>query len=157
VRCNGLSGVKTVTPKQKLGNFGEQIVVSKCSCPRCKRNGCLKRLPANFKCADVICDFCGYLAQVKAVTSADVAILPKQLLGAAWSVQNARMDACIYFPLFIVLVQPGKAFAVYYLSADLQNPAMFLPRAPLSAFARRAGWQGFMYDLRSFQAGAIVR
>jgi type II restriction enzyme len=145
-----------MTPKQRLGLFGECLVVTKCSCPRCKRCGTLKRLPANFKCADVICDFCGYLAQVKAVTSGDVTRLPKQLLGAAWSVQKARMDAGIYFPLFIVLIQPGKAFAVYYLSADLQTPEMFLPRPPLSAHARRAGWQGFLYNLRELQVGSIV-
>jgi len=29
---------------------------------RCKREGTLRRLPANFKCADIICDFCGYRA-----------------------------------------------------------------------------------------------
>jgi type II restriction enzyme len=146
-----------LTPKQKLGLFGEALVAKHCRCARCKRRGSLKRLPTNFKCADLICDFCGYLAQVKASTCLDVAVLPKTLLGAAWSVQKDRMDAGIYFPLFIVLVQPGKAFAIYYLSADLQTPDMFLPRKPLSLNARRAGWQGFMYDFQELEPGAIVR
>ena len=34
------------------------------------------------------------------------------------------------------------------LPADLQNFAMFVPRKPLSAKAKRHGWQGFMIDLR---------
>lgn len=67
------------------------------------------------------------------------------------------MAAGIYFPLFLVLVQAPRVFAIHYLAADLQPPAMFLPRTPLSAQARRAGWQGFMYNLRHVPAGAIVR
>src|SRR3954454_19856941 len=47
------------TARQQLGEFGEQRVVKDCSCLRCKRPGSLLRLPPNFKCADVICDFCG--------------------------------------------------------------------------------------------------
>jgi hypothetical protein len=52
-----------VTTKQELGALGEQQVVRHCACPRCKRERTLKTLPPNFKCADVICDFCGYLGQ----------------------------------------------------------------------------------------------
>lgn len=118
----------------------------KCRCPRCKREITLKRLPPNFKCADIICDFCGYLAQVKAVTSANISEIPNKVLGAAWRHQRDRMDAAIYFPLFLVMVV-GKESAIYYLSAGLQKPSMFLSRKPLSATARRAGWQGFLYDL----------
>jgi hypothetical protein len=136
-----------VTARQKIGALGEQIVVQKCACPRCKRAKSLKRLPPNFRCADVICDFCGYLAQVKACTVESVDILPSKVLGAAWEPQKARMDAAIYFPLFIVLVQRRpKRHAIYFLSADLQEPLMFIPRLPLSKTAVRAGWRGFLYD-----------
>lgn len=62
------------------------------------------------------------------------------------------MAATSTSPLFLVLVAPGAtSYAIYYLSADLQEPAMFKPRNPLSATARRAGWQGFLYDLRAVQ------
>ncbi|WP_081440966.1 DpnI domain-containing protein [Ancylobacter novellus] len=145
------------TPRQLLGTFGEERVTKECSCPRCKRARTLVRLPPNFKCADVICDFCGYLAQVKASTSADVAVLPKQILGAAWGPQKLRMDAGIYFPLFLVLASKNlMQHAIYYLSADLQAPELFKPRKPLSATARRAGWTGFIYDLSAVH-DAIVR
>jgi hypothetical protein len=135
------------TAFQELGSFGELKVVQQCACPKCKRKGTLKRLPTNFKCADVICDFCGYLAQVKAARVADVNAIPKAVLGAAWMPQKERMDAAIYFPLFLVLVSKGsKQYAIHYLAADLQKPELFKPRSPLSKTARRAGWQGFMYD-----------
>ena len=78
-------------------------------------------------------------------------------MGGAWSVQKERMDAGIYFPLFIVLLNEKKKTAIYYLSADLQPPDMFEPRKPLSSKAKRAGWQGFKYDLSKVPDGAIVR
>jgi hypothetical protein len=134
------------TKRQVLGRFGEICVARECSCPRCKRPRTLRRLPNNFKCADLICDFCGYLAQVKAVAVRDVEVIPDILLGAAWAPQKERMAAAIYFPLFLVLVS-GRKHSIFYLSADLQIPQLFKPRSPLSSQARRAGWQGFVYVL----------
>jgi type II restriction enzyme len=136
------------TDKQITGERGEQLVAKLCSCPKCKRSKTLKRLPANFKCADLICDFCGFLAQVKACTVKDPTCPPDTILGAAWGPQKERMDAAIYFPLYIVaLAKEGKAKAIYYLSADLQEPHIFKERPPLSASAKRAGWIGFNYEL----------
>lgn len=137
------------TAKQELGVFGEKLVTQKCICPKCKREKTLKLLPQNFKCADIICDFCGYLAQVKSMQVIDTSIVPKMVLGAAWGPQKERMDSGIYFPLFLVLINKDKAkdFAIFYLSADLQLPILFKPRKPLGENARRAGWQGFLYDL----------
>ena len=135
------------TALQELGEFGELKVVQSCACPRCKRQRTLKRLPTNFKCADVICDFCGCLGQVKAAQVNDINKIPLRVLGAAWGPQNERMAAAIYFPLFLVLVQKAsKHYAIYYLAADLQMPALFKARKPLSNTARRAGWQGFYYE-----------
>jgi type II restriction enzyme len=114
------------TKRQVLGRFGEICVVKECACPKCKRSRSLKRLPTNFKCADVICDFCGYLAQVKALTVGDIDKIPDSVLGAAWGPQKERMAAAIYFPLFLVLVS-GRRHSIFYLSADLQVSEMFKP------------------------------
>ncbi len=144
------------TEKQILGNFGEKVVAKSCHCPKCKKTKSFKLLPSNFKCADLICDFCGYLAQVKAKNVKDIAILPDKILGAAWGPQKERMESGIYFPLFLVLVC-GKEFSIFYLTADFQVPGMFIARKPLSENAKRAGWQGFLYDLSNIPKGAIVR
>lgn len=136
------------TTNQIRGDFGEQVVAKFEACPKCKRPNTLKRLPPNFKCADLICDFCGFLAQVKVCTVKDVGIPPDAILGAAWAPQEERMSAGIYFPLYIVALSPdAKARAIYYLSADLQDPCIFEPRKPLGPNARKAGWQGFRYRL----------
>ena len=144
------------TDKQKLGSFGEDMVVKKCHCPKCKKEKTLKLLPNNFKCADIVCDFCGYLGQVKSKNVKNINEIPKQILGAAWKPQRERMSAGIYFPLFIVLVC-GKEYSIFYLSADLQIPEMFVARNPLSSDAKRAGWQGFLYDMQKVPKGAVVR
>src|SRR5262245_59397054 len=102
------------TSRQELGNRGELLVTRECSCPKCKRDGTLRRLRTNFKCADVICDFCGFLAQVKTASSADPSYLPSMLLGAGWRVQKERMDAGIYFPLFLVLYASSRRYGIYY-------------------------------------------
>jgi type II restriction enzyme len=143
------------TDKQLLGKMGEELVIQNCSCFKCKRKKTLKRLPSNFKCADVICDFCGYLAQVKATTSPNVDLPPKRLLSAAWGVQRERMNAGIYFPLFIVQVNL-KRKSIFYLPADFQTEEMFVPRKPLSVTAKRAGWQGYAYDFTKI-TGDFVR
>lgn len=58
------------------------------------------------------------------------------------------MESAIYFPLYVVaFAKKGKKRAIYYLSADLQEPEIFQPRIPLASGARRAGWQGFTYRL----------
>lgn len=144
------------TEKQKLGALGEKSIVKLCTCPKCKRRKSLKQLPPNFKCADLVCDFCGFLAQVKTKTVKNISALPKQVIGAAWRPQKERMDSSIYFPLYLVL-KAKKEISIYYLSADLKSPDLFVARKPLSSAARRAGWQGFYYDLTMLQKGAMVR
>ena len=136
------------TERQELGMFGEERVVRECVCPSCKRKRTLVQLHTNFKCADVICDFCGYLAQVKTTTKANIAVVPTQVMGAAWGPQQERMKAGIYFPLYLVVTPKDRhEYAIYYLSVDLQQPEIFVPRKPLSTSAKRAGWQGFNYRL----------
>ena len=142
------------TARQELGAFGERYVAQQCACPKCKRSKTLVLLPPNFKCADLICDFCGYLAQVKATRVKDVAAVPRKIMGAAWGPQRERMASGVYFPLFLVLVAE-TATAIYYLSADLQTPEMFKERPPLSITAKRAGWQGFLYDLTSVRSRMV--
>jgi Dam-replacing family len=135
------------TARQALGDFGEKAA-TRLACPKCKRVSTLRLLPPNFRCADIICDFCGYLAQVKSTEQVDVDAVPRTLMGAAWGPQSERMTAGIYFPLFIVVVSPDrKRHAIYYLPADLQQPTMFQQRNPLRETARRAGWVGYTIRL----------
>ena len=81
----------------------------------------------------MICDFCGFLAQVKSSNVKDINKLPSSVLGAAWRPQEERMNAGIYFPLYLVLVCK-KEYSVFYLASDLQNKEIFVARKALDAY-----------------------
>ncbi|MBI3430172.1 MAG: hypothetical protein HY050_09015 [Actinobacteria bacterium] len=121
------------TNRQINGNWGEKYVRSQVDCPKCKsQNRSFRALRVNFAGADLICDFCGYLAQVKLHTKEDVAKCPKSLPGAGWDDQKERMDAGIFTPIFIVVANSKKSKkAIYFLPADLQTEEMFVPGKPL--------------------------
>ncbi len=131
------------------------------SCPRCNRVRHLARLPRNFQCADVICKFCGYLAQVKALTLPDgTDRLPDRVLGAAWGPQHDQITAGIFHGLFLVGYRaPHELRFIDYIPAHIleASPAVFEPRNPLSDTARRAGWRGFYYNLAKIPAIGIRR
>jgi Dam-replacing family. len=139
------------TSKQELAERGEKAVAKHVPCPRCNQARHLRRLPPNFECADAICKFCGYLAQVKATNVKGLdAPRPLKLPSSAWEPQRKQIMAGIYHDLFIVGVTPAKRITwidrvpAHILAAA---PEVFQPRTPLSPTAKRAGWQGFMLDL----------
>lgn len=145
------------TKQQALGAWGEQIVARMCWCPRCKRQGTLKRLREGFKCADLLCDFCGCAAQVKTTTGKRATVLPGYILGAAWKPQEERLRAGVYLPLFIVVRESARVFAIHFVSSEIQSRSMYMPRQALSASARRPGWRGFTYDLKEVRKrGAVL-
>ena len=139
------------TARQDLGDRGEKAVAQHVPCPRCYKARHLTRLPKNFQCADVICRFCGYLAQVKAVSLAEGATeLPDRILGAAWGPQHEQIMAGIYHGLYIAGFTPkGRLVRIDFVPPHVlqASPQVFEPRRPLSTNAKRAGWQGFIYNL----------
>lgn len=137
--------------KKLLGDKGEKAVSDHVACPRCNRSKHLTGLRANFQCADLICKFCGYLAQVKTTTLAEGSDeLPAKVLGAGWAPQHEQIMAGIYHGLFIVGYSPaGGLIRIDYVPAHIlqTSPEVFEPRNPLGPTAKRAGWRGFSYNL----------
>src|SRR4051812_14615289 len=138
-----------MTARQDLGKKGEEAVRRNVACPRCRKQKTLTALPVNFQCADLICKFCGFLAQVKATTLATDQ-LPDRILDAAWGPQHEQILAGIFQPLFIAgFDRRGVLVRIDFVPAHIlqASPSAFEPRQPLSPSARRAGWQGFVYNL----------
>ena len=133
---------------QLIGDKGEKFVIRKMNCLKCKRTGTLKLLPRNFKCADIICDFCGHTSQVKTFRK-DGEGLPNQILGAAWGPLEQRINAGIYHALWIVRMNQRneKCCEIWLVTSEAQSPEMFIIRKPLAPNARRAGWQGYNIDV----------
>lgn len=137
------------------GEIGERHIVKTMACLRCKRRKTLKQLPTNFKCADLICDFCGHTSQVKTFTK-ETSGLPSQILGAAWSPQKERMSAGIYHALWLVRIdRKQKPREIWMISSEAQTLDLFIPRKPLSSSAKRAGWQGYIIDTKTYAHLAI--
>lgn len=137
------------TAKQSLGRLGELTVRDRVPGPRCHRSKHLTPLPVNFQCADLICKFCGYLAQVKSVTMA-ADDRPTTVLGAAWGPQHDQILNGIFQPLFVVGFSPDlNLVRMDYVPAHIleATPSVFEPRRPLGPTANRAGWTGFYYNL----------
>lgn len=137
------------TSRQHLGNLGETAVRDNVPCPRCRRERHLTPLRTNFQCADLICKFCGFLAQVKAV-STENGKLPDRIPGAAWKPQREQILAGIFQPLYIATFDKDlRIQAIFYVPAHILQavPGVYEPRKPLSSNARRAGWTGFYYNL----------
>lgn len=156
-----LSCVLMATDRQALGASGEKAVAARVACPVCNRLRHLSRLPANFQCADLICRFCGYLAQVKAWTAQDDRQeLPTRILGAAWRPQHEQILAGIFHGLYLVgFTKTRRLIRIDYVPAHVLQvtPSVFEPRAPLSATAKRAGWTGFYYNLSKVPVIGIER
>jgi hypothetical protein len=109
-------------------------------------------LPVNFECADIICKFCGFLAQVKAVRLGEgVTELPDRILAAAWKPQQDRILAGIYHGLYLVgYEQDAKTLVLIdFVPPHIieATPSAFEPRKPLQSTAKRAGWTGFMLNV----------
>jgi len=142
---------------QELGKQGEKAVCAHVPCPRCGREKQFRPLPTNFECVDVICKFCGFLAQVKATSRASSDGPPATVLGGAWRPQHQRVIAGIFHPVYVVTYAGTSLTRIDYVPAHMlgAHPAVFKPRAKLSESAKRAGWQGFVYDFRELPAIAI--
>lgn len=142
--------------KQLTGDRGEKFVAKHMPCLKCKRHGTIKQLPTNFKCADLICDFCGQTSQVKTFTNDKVG-LPTTVVGAAWQPQSDRIKHGVYQPLWLVRVnRKGRVMEIWLIPSEVQSPSLFSPRNPLSATAKRSGWQGYNIDVRGF-AGRVIK
>jgi len=117
-------------------------------------------LPPNFECADIICKFCGFLAQVKATRLPDGSdSFPERIMSAAWGPQHERILAGIYNGLYLTgFTQSGRGLLrIDYIPPHILEgtPEVFEPRKPLSATAKRAGWQGYLLNVGKLPAVGI--
>lgn len=114
-------------------------------------------MEAGFPCVDVICKFCGLLAQVKS-TTATVNDRPTRALGANWAPQKEQILRDIFHALYVVSIVRGEAERIWYVPAHMLrvNPAAFRPGGITRDGSNRLR-QGFSYDLRAIPDIGIER
>lgn len=130
----------------------EAWIVANINCPNCGND--LHEYPANEKSKDVYCKSCKADFQIKSSKNR----FSKRITGAEYnttlkSVRNAKN------PSIMLLFYNEKTMKV----VDLQiihhsyiTEKNIIPRKPLSAEAKRAGWQGCMIDIEEVPKVAKV-
>lgn len=147
------------TQRQVHGELAEKLVCKHCSCPKCKKPrkiAKLRVLPKSFECADVICNFCGFLAQVKRTEEGR-----DRLPGGGWKVQKLKLDAGIFHPLYVVTFKKDKFLRINYLPADFMKRSIFVPRTITIKSGRPKDrprlHRMFDYDLSDLESNVSVQ
>ena len=116
------------SPSRLMGEACERYVVQEIRCPRCMATGSFVRFPTNEKFKDVYCDRCLQNFQIKKSDS-------DHLLGGDYFTTRNNLKQVD----FLVVKQSAQVFHIPY---EKIKRRMVVPRRPLSANARRAGWRG---------------
>jgi hypothetical protein len=97
-----------------------------------------------------------FFGQVKATTLKDGSdYLPDRIPGAVWKPQQDQIAAGIFHGLYIAgFRKSGRLVRIDYVPGHIleATPQVFEPRAPLKSTAKRAGWTGFTYNLKTLPA-----
>jgi hypothetical protein len=163
LRINGkvrnLEGLVSPTQQQLSGKLGEEAVCRTLACPQCSKRR-LSPLPTNFDCVDVICRFCGFMAQVKSISSRK-GIWPNTIPGGSWPRQHEQIIAGIFHSLFVVALEPGtrRLVSIDYVPSHILRavPDAYVPRKPTKPLGRSTPFLGFRYDSRRIPAIGILR
>lgn len=129
-----------MSKNKKSGDEGELDVISKISCPNCKKK--LMILPKNYPLYDIQCVGCNFRAQVKTNNSK-----PKnQIFGAGWDVMEKVLKCGFLIPPlianFIWKDKEGEHQEIrFYPFISKSNLEMY----KLSPEARRANYKMFKY------------
>lgn len=113
-------------PSRLMGEACERYVVQEVRCPRC--TGTFVRFPTNEKFKDIYCNHCFQSFQIKKGKDTNC------LLGGDYftTINNLKQ-------VDFLVVKPSGTF---HIPHERIKKHMVVPRKPLSANARRAGWRG---------------
>lgn len=126
-----------------MGEAFERLFITQ-SCPKCHKHGGLKKYTANKKSKDVVCQHCHKQYQIKSCQKS-AAGHTLSLIGAEYtttlaSIREGEIDYVIY--LYSDMGTNFRINKIYLVKNQDISDACIIPRKPLSATAKRAGWQG---------------
>lgn len=125
---------------QKSRVLTELWVEENMYCPVCG-NCSVSKYPANMPVADFFCPSCKADFELK---SKNVKSLrqPRVIAGGSWHTMLARLRSASNPHLLFMLRQDVRIQNFIFIPNFFFSPSVIAPRTPLSAKARRAGWQG---------------
>ena len=136
-----------------VGEAVEDCVTTMC-CPVCNHKALVK-YKANQKSKDVKCGNCSCQIQIKATKHTKKQLTSLKLLGAEYkttcsSIKENNVHYLVL--LYSVICDKYTINDIYFIDHTYINESCIVPRNPLSATARRAGWQGCMLVFNTFKS-----
>ncbi len=136
-----------------VGEAVEDCVITM-SCPICNDKSLVK-YKANQKSKDVRCEKCSCQIQIKATKFTKNQETSLKLLGAEYkttcsSIKENNVHYIVL--LYSVICDKYTINEIYFIDHADINESCIIPRNPLSATARRAGWQGCTLVFNTFKS-----
>jgi len=143
-----VSQIKNWKNKSRIvGEACEYYVKNNMSCVRCNTNS-LEKCKVNEKSKDIICNNCNQKYQIKAknATQKQVSNIKNKnifkTIGGHYLTTLNSINEYIDYLVILYEKQSYKIINILYIKNEDINSSCIIPRNPLSATARRAGWQG---------------
>lgn len=131
-----------------IGEACEDFVKNKIKCIRCDDYANFEKCKTNQKSIDLICINCNQKYQIKAknVTQRQVdnILFKKQFktIGGEYSTTLNNINEKIDYLIVLYEKHCYNILSILYIKNENVNSDCIIPRKPLSATAKRAGWQG---------------
>ncbi len=144
---------KKWTSASRIVGEAVEDCVTTIACPICGEKG-LQKYKANEKSKDVKCEKCDCQIQIKATKFSKKKQSSLKLLGAEYKTTCTSIKEKIHY-LVIQYSFIGDTYTIhdiFFVDHSNINESCVIPRKPLSATARRAGWQGCMLVFDTFRS-----
>lgn len=115
----------------------------------------LQKYKTNEKSKDVKCENCASELQIKATKATKKKQSCLKLLGAEYKTTCASIKEQNVHYLVFLYTEKGESFEIndiVFIHREHINDGCVIPRKPLSATARRAGWQGCVLEFHEFKS-----
>ena len=154
-KCKSIREQNKWTSISRIVGDAVEDCVSSMSCPICNEKA-LTKYKINEKSKDVKCEKCSCQIQIKATkkkTKKELTTL--KLLGADYKTTCSSINEKNVHYLVLLYSVIGDIYTInniYFVDREYVNESCIIPRNPLSATARRAGWQGCILVFNTFKS-----
>lgn len=147
--------IETIQSEKKWKNKSRIIgeAMEECAitipCPLCQSHSLMK-YEANQKSKDVHCTHCLAQIQIKASKFTKKKQTVLTLLGAEYNTTRSSIQENDVHYLVFLYTDKNTIQDILFINRDNITDACIIPRKPLSATAKRAGWQGCVLRFDTF-------
>jgi type II restriction enzyme len=146
---NKITSEKKWTNKSRIIGEAMEDCAIMIPCPLCQSHSLVK-YDVNQKSKDVHCTSCLAQIQIKAAKYTKKKQTVLTLLGAEYSTTRASIQENDVHYLVFLYTTDNTIHDILFINRDNITDTCIIPRKPLSATAKRAGWQGCVLRFDTF-------